>query len=411
MNNWIPYKSDIVTKKEIVLWNLCVKQNMSWDDINNIERLLFIDGANPFIRDVCGNYLSTVVFLGFWWTTYCQLEHLTSFSKIKSELDDIINIDIRGEECKCRGQKSKQKIIVKYAESEYQTHVYNLLKKRMYEVACEFEKKTQIHDLYWAQILPRFVNVARQFLLINGSLAKQTMKFVTNICTYGFFPRDIAYILLRHISMNIVFDILNNTKDSLNTFTIENIYDIGKNMSHAKGTYSNNVSTKLIDLKKKRPRKNILVNEIDSICLNVKKQKDEFGHECSKLPNVVGCVIATCNELTLTCDIQNPMIKPFIMIGRKYDKNRPNCVNLDNTDLDVTSFPHSSRVSRNNMKIRYNPITSQLEVLLIARNGLIIKRNNIDIPIIDKSWWIPLMPGDIVVQNATNIQYTFVIYA
>ena len=417
MNQWIPYESDVVTTCEVKLWNLCVKKYMSWDDVNRIEELLFVDGANPFIRDVCGNYLSTVVFLGFWWTTKCELQHLSEINWITKDTpshdttshDKYKEVVFGGWKFNHSHPQKKHKIIIEYSDCEYQKHVFNLLEKKMCDIAFNFNKKSTIHILHWGKFIPKFINVAKEFLLINSYIGKSTKYNSETLCSYGLFPRDVAYIILRHIAKNNVLEILADNKDALGSFTIENIYSIAKNISNIKGIYSHENSVKLIDLKKKRPRKNKLINEIDLLCVNAKKQKDEFSYKCSKLPNVVGTVIATCDEMTLTCDIPNPSIKPFVMVGRKYDKTKPTNVDLDNIDLDVFPFPHSNRVSRNNIKFRFNPDSFQMEALLISRNGLIIKRNGIDVPINDRSWWITLSPNDVIFQNDTHIQYTFVI--
>lgn len=391
MNDWIPYISDVVSQSEINLWSLCVKPDLDWNDICEIEKLLN-NGANPFIRDICGNYLSTVVFFGFWWTTHCSLSH--------------INVNIARIGDGHSHPQTKHKIYLDYTEITYQKYVLAMLKKSMYDRAYSFDKIFRQGSFHWAKIIPEFMISAKEFLLVNKRLNSKK-----NVCTYGLFPREIVIIILQNVAANVVFGILNNTKNSLKSFTIDNIYKIGTVASNVKGVCGKVDISNLQKLKRKRPRKCELIDEVDLICSSTKKYESEFEYECSKLPYVVGTIIATDNldtNMMLTYNIPNPKTKPFVMVGRSFDKKREGLY-LDNVDMDMKGFQNSSRISRNNMKVRFNPITSKIEVLLIGRNGLGIKRNN-EYVAIDKSWWVPIEPGDIIIQENTQIQYSFITY-
>jgi hypothetical protein len=204
-----------------------------------------------------------------------------------------------------------------------------------------------------------------------------------------------------YVIENIVSDIINNTKDSLGSFTIDDIYKISSIVSSDQQNTTN---------LKKRQRKQNLIDEVDSLCFSARKHQRILNQKTAQLPSIVGTIIATCGDKILTYDIPNPSIKPFVMVGRQFDesKQKQSHLRLDQVDFNVDSFPESMRVSRNNMKVRYNPFTSQIEVLLIARNEIaIIQSEGNVLQITDKSKWIPITPGDIIVQNTTAIRYSF----
>jgi hypothetical protein len=183
-NTWIPYKSDIVTSIDFQLWHCCTKSRLVWSDIEQIK-ILLNDGANPFIRDIQGNYLTTVILFGFWWRTACTYRsrfHLC----FKNQQTDNVWIS-QG----CEHTRSKKVKIVINMDNTYKTYILMLLKQSMYEFSTKFYTKSHLHDSYWSVLVPNFNLYAKELLLINKAL-----NVGKNICIYGIFPKDVVKIIL-----------------------------------------------------------------------------------------------------------------------------------------------------------------------------------------------------------------------
>lgn len=374
---WTPFAGDIVTNLDFQLWNICTKEIL-WKDIEIIKSLLN-NGANPFIRDIKGNFLTTVVFFGYWWKSSCSYQPPFHLSNIQNQTKVWISNG-------CAHKLQRKRITIPPQDNDYKTHVLMMLTNSMYEFSTKFYKKSIAHASYWSLLVPTFNVYAKEVLLINKSLSIEE-----NVCTYGLLPRDVIKIILGYVIENIISDIINNTKPSLSSFTIEAIHRIANTVK-----IDNHICLK-------RQRKQNLVDEVDLICSNAKKHKEDFNRACSKLPDVVGTIFATDGTKILSCDIPNPNIKPFLMVGRIYTQHENRRLYLDKVDFDLISLDLSQRVSRNNVKVRYNPFTLQIEILVIGRNTLTIKGREID-----KSKWLTILPEDVIIQETTNIQYSFI---
>lgn len=376
---WTPYAGDFVTNLDCQLWHFCTKEIL-WQDIEKIKTLLN-DGANPFIRDIKGNFLTTVVFFGFWWTSSCGYQPQLHWHNKPNAKNQKVWISDG-----CVHKSQRKKIILPSQDNDYKTYIIRLLTNSMHEFSTKFYKKTILHDSHWSMLVPEFNVYAMKVLLINKSL-----NIDGNMCTYGILPRDIITIILGYVIENIISDIINNTKPSLSSFTIDNIHMIANTVK-----IDNQICLK-------RQRKQNLVDKVDLICSESKKHKNNFIQKCSLLPSVVGTIIVTDGMKTLLCDIPNPNIKPFLMVGRSYTQHENRNRYFDQVDFDLISLESSQRVSRNNIKVRFNPFSFQIEILLIGRNTL-----TIDGEPIDKSKWRTIMPGDVIIQETTNIQYSFI---
>ena len=227
---------------------------------------------------------------------------------------------------------------------------------------------------------------------------KKLRSTTNSFSTYGFFPRDVMNIIISYVLYNYIdaFIISNDAlKESLNTITIPYIKRINTALSENKNPYHN-------DNEFKRKRKFEIIQDVVYQLSEKQKKIRIMNNICTYMPKIIGYVKCIENDVERHCDILNPKIKPFIIIGRIWQAVHNYKSQFDIVDLNCSNFINGKKISRNHMKISYNPLSKKLQVRFIGRNAPILNNKSLDFDQL-----IELNNNDELVQPNTDMKFIF----
>jgi hypothetical protein len=367
------------------LWNKCVGPfnphdeerlvNITWNVIKDIKNLT---SCNPFMTDSKGVFLRNTVLTG------CITEK--------------------------HGKYVKQTI--KYTHSNYRDQIVDCIDDHMYRCANLWNSSVISNFWYPDGISNRVRNLRIHFfpiqaqnivinlLLINKRLVKQNEKD-SIIYKYGLFPREIMNIIIGHVLNNYIdhFIISNESlSQSLNTITIPYIKNIGYSTCTSKEGLS--------DDRFANKRKGEIIENVVSEFSKQRKKIKLLKTACNSLPDIIGYIICkdTSADKESICDILNPKIKPFMMIGRK-SINDNFALKFDEVNLDCAGFREWKKISRNHIKVRYNPYIKKIQLYFIGRNRPMFKEN-----LMEYKTWTTVEDEDEITQPNADMIFSFHLY-
>jgi len=324
--------------------------NVTWGHIKNIKRLTH---CNPFYRDAKGVFLRNAVLTG------CITER--------------------------HGKYIRQEIM--YSDNMYKDIIVECIDNHMFRHAKLWNNR----DLYGVFNIKRFPiqaqNIVYNLLIVNKRLLNT--KKNTNFFKYGFFPRDIMNIIVSHVLHNYIEEFIisdSSISDSLNTITIPSIKKISKVKDNTRF---------------KNKRKYEIIENVVSEFSEQSKKNRIMKKICNSCPHVLGYVKCKENDVEICCDILNPTLKPFIMVGRTWQNNGSG-LRFDNVDLDCVNLVDAKKISRNHIKLRYDPLMKKIQVYFFGRNTTLLNNK-----FLEHKQWTTLNEGDELVQPNTNIVYSF----
>ena len=339
-----------------------------------LERLTSLKEVNPFVTDAKGMYLRNVVLAGVFTAKtkegkYLKKEIVLTEESYKTKMVECIDN------------------IMFYWAKAWNT----LLSTQPNESNIQWSKKRK-GEWEGKKInrfkINRFPDEAQEIVKTMFLVNKRMLKSCPTIGTFGFFPREIMNIIIQYVLYNYVKFVViadDRVHEVLNSVTIPFIKKIGHKtqsitssipQSSLQSSPQSSSSTIKPLFTNSKKRKVEIINDVVQLFSSQHKIDNDAKMLCQKLPSVIGIITASNETHSVSANIVNPNKKPFFMIGRVWNEeiihNYPRRTfvrrELDDVDLDLKEFASSKKISRNHMKVRFNPFNRTLECYFMGLN-------------------------------------------